>query len=146
MYLRVVSVVRYIICDCSTALSTLTMTPKRHAPAKDSSSKLKRKRKMMTISEKVKLLDILKEGKSFTAEARHYGANEFTVRYIQKDEANIRKIATITVCTEAKREATPRNERIVKMKAALALWITDFWKKKRELGQQYGQDKGEISL
>ena len=31
------------------------MPPKRRAPAKDSSSEPKRKRKMMTISEKVKL-------------------------------------------------------------------------------------------
>ena len=53
-------------------LLTLTMTPMRYASAKDSSSKPKRKRKMMTISEKVKLLDMLKEGKSFAAVARHY--------------------------------------------------------------------------
>ena len=79
----------------------------------------------MTISEKVKLLDMLKEGKSFAAVARHYGVNESTVRYIKKDEANIRKTAAITVSTEAERVATPRNERIVKMEAALALWITD---------------------
>ena len=79
------------------------MTPKRHAPAKDSSSKPKRKRKTMTISEKVKLLDILKEGRSFVVVARRYGVNESTVRYIKKDEANSRKTAVITVSTEAKR-------------------------------------------
>ena len=48
---------------------------------------------MMTISEKVKLLDMLKEGRSFAAVARHYGVNESTVRCIKKDEANIRKTA-----------------------------------------------------
>ena len=101
------------------------MIPKRHAPAKDSSSKPKRKRKMMTISKKVKLLDMLKEGRSFAAVARHYGMNESTVRYIKKDEANIRKTAAKTMSTEAKRVPTPRNERIVKMEAALDLWITD---------------------
>ncbi|MPC33953.1 hypothetical protein E2C01_027323 [Portunus trituberculatus] len=39
------------------------MPPKRCAPAKASSSEPKRKRKMMTISEKVKLLDMIKEGR-----------------------------------------------------------------------------------
>ena len=75
------------------------MTPKRHAPAKDSSSKPKRK--MMTISKKVKLLDMLKEGRSFATLAHHYGVNESIVRYIKKNEANIRKTAAITVSTEA---------------------------------------------
>ena len=84
---------------------------------------------MMTISEKVKLLVMLKEGRRFAAVVRHYGVNESTVRYIKKDEANIRKTAAITVTTEAKRVATPRNEKIVKMEAALALWIMDCRKK-----------------
>ena len=86
------------ICDCSTVLLTLTMTPKRHASTKDLSSKpKKKKKKMMTISEKVKLLDMLKKGRSFGVN----GVNESTVRYIKKDEANIRKTAAITVSTEA---------------------------------------------
>ena len=97
------------------------MTPKHHAPAKDLSSKPNRKRKIMTISEKVKVLDMLKEGRSFAALAHHYEVIESTVHYIKKDEANIRKTAAITMSTEAKCVATPRNERIVKMEAALAL-------------------------
>ena len=76
----------------------------------------------MTISQKVKLLDMLKE-RSFAALARHYGVNESTVRYIKKDKVNIHKTAAITMSTEAKCVATPRNERIVKMGDALALWI-----------------------
>ena len=78
---------------------------------------------------KGKLLDMLKEGKSFATLARYYGVNESTLRYIKKDGANICKTAAITVSTEAKHVATPRNERTVKMETALALWITDFWKK-----------------
>ena len=45
----------------------------------------------MTISEKIKLLDLLKQGQSYAAVARQYGVNESTVRYIKKEEANIRK-------------------------------------------------------
>ena len=89
---------------------------------------------------------MLKEGGSFVVVVRHYGVNESTVRYIKKDEANICKTAAITVSTEAKRVATPRNKKIVTMEAVLALWITDCWKKKREFGQQYDQDKGQTSL
>ena len=33
---------------------------------------------MITMSEKVKLLDMLEEGRSFAAVARHYGVNEST--------------------------------------------------------------------
>ncbi|XP_061433690.1 uncharacterized protein LOC133359240 isoform X4 [Lethenteron reissneri] len=105
------------------------MPPKRRAPAKDSSSEPKRKRKMMTISEKVKLLDMLKQGRSYAVVARHYGVNESTVRYIKKDEADIRKTAAISFNKEAKRVVTPRNKRIVKMEAALALWVADYRKK-----------------
>uniref|UniRef100_A0A8C6MJZ7 DDE-1 domain-containing protein n=1 Tax=Nothobranchius furzeri TaxID=105023 RepID=A0A8C6MJZ7_NOTFU len=63
----------------------------------------KRKRKMMTIAEKVTLLDMLNEGRSYTAVARHFGVNESTVRYIKKDEAKIRKTASITISKSAKR-------------------------------------------
>ena len=73
------------------------MTPKCHAPVKDSSSKPNRKRKMMTIDEKVKLLDMLKVGRSCAALVRHNGVNESTASYIKKDEANIRKTAAITM-------------------------------------------------
>lgn len=41
-----------------------------------SSSEPKKKRKIMTVNEKVHLLDIL--------QARHYQLNELTVRYIKK--------------------------------------------------------------
>ena len=42
--------------------------------------------KMLPISDKVKLLDMLREGKSYAAVARHYGVNESSVRYIKKKE------------------------------------------------------------
>ena len=61
--------------------------------------------------------------------ARHHGVNKSTVCYIKKDEVNIPKTAAITMSTEAKRVAIPHNERIVKMEAGLALWITDCRKK-----------------
>ena len=68
--------------------------------------------------------------------------NEAIVRYIKKDEANIRKTAAIIFNTTAKREVTPHDKRIVKTEAALALWIADS-RKKREFGHHYDQDKAK---
>ncbi|XP_013360806.1 PREDICTED: tigger transposable element-derived protein 1-like isoform X2 [Chinchilla lanigera] len=105
------------------------MPPKRSAPSKAADSEPKRHRKMLTIKEKVELLDMLKEGKSYAAVGRHYGINESTVRYIKKDEKNIRSTATITFNKTAKRVVTSRNKAIVRMECALALWINDCRKK-----------------
>jgi transposase-like protein len=44
---------------------------------------------MLPISDKVKLLDMLREGKSYEAVARHYGINESSVRYIKKEEKTL---------------------------------------------------------
>ncbi|XP_061680365.1 tigger transposable element-derived protein 1-like [Syngnathoides biaculeatus] len=103
------------------------MPPKRRAPAKASSDAPKRK--MMTIVEKVKLLDMIGEGMSCASVARQYGVNESTVRYIKKDEENIRKTASVTFNEGAKRVVTQHNKRIVKMEAVLALWIAECRKK-----------------
>ena len=75
---------------------------------------------MMTISEKVKILDIAKEGKSYAAIARHYRVNESTICYIKKDEVNIRKTAAVAFYSTAKRVVSFRNKTIVHMEAALA--------------------------
>ncbi|XP_066984695.1 tigger transposable element-derived protein 1-like [Macrobrachium rosenbergii] len=100
------------------------MAPKRAASSK-AGTEPKRHRRMMTIAEKVKLLDMLKEGRKFMAVARHFGVNESTIRYIYKDEAKITKTAAITFNKSAKRVVTARNKTIVRMKAALAVWIAD---------------------
>ena len=80
---------------------------------------------MMTITEKVKILDMTKEGQTFAAIARHFGVNESTIRYIKKEESSIRKTAAITLNKSAKRVVTSRNKTIVLMEAALAVWIAD---------------------
>ncbi|XP_077583635.1 uncharacterized protein LOC144203907 [Stigmatopora nigra] len=47
-------------------------------------------RRYLPHHEKIKLLDLLKEGKSYAEVARHYLLNESTVRYIKKSENKIR--------------------------------------------------------
>ena len=58
-----------------------------------------KRRKMLPISDKVKLLDMLREGKSYEAVARHYGINESSVRYIKKEEKTLgRQQQSILIC------------------------------------------------
>uniref|UniRef100_A0A8D2IW02 HTH psq-type domain-containing protein n=1 Tax=Varanus komodoensis TaxID=61221 RepID=A0A8D2IW02_VARKO len=50
-----------------------------------------------TLREKVELLDLLREPKSYAVAAHHYGINESTVRYKKKDEAaTLFRVYTIT--------------------------------------------------
>ncbi|KAF2358989.1 HTH CenpB-type DNA-binding domain [Trinorchestia longiramus] len=101
------------------------MLPKRPLSFEASGSERKRQRKMLTIADKVKLLDMLKEVRNFAAVGRHFGINESTVRYIKKEEANISKTATLTLNKTAKRVVTRRNKNVMRMESALALWIAD---------------------
>nr|XP_057942280.1 tigger transposable element-derived protein 1-like [Doryrhamphus excisus] len=101
------------------------MAPKRAASSQPSGIVTKRRRKMLTIQEKVKLLDMIKDGKKIVEAARHYGLNESTVRSICKDEKKIRVTATVSLNKEAKRVMTNRNKFIMKTESALAVWIND---------------------
>ncbi|XP_070600307.1 tigger transposable element-derived protein 1-like [Erythrolamprus reginae] len=89
----------------------------------------KKSRKMLTIKEKIELLDMLKAGRSNVDVGRHYGINESTVRYIRKDEKKIRQTSQIMFNKAAKRMVTPRNKRLMKMEAALSVWVQDCRKK-----------------
>ncbi|XP_064116376.1 tigger transposable element-derived protein 1-like [Macrobrachium nipponense] len=108
------------------------MAPKCPTPS-TSSSEPKKKRKMMTVNEKVKLLDMLKAGSSYASVASMYRLNESTVHYIKKDELKICKTASITFSKDTKLVVTPRNKRIVQMENALSVWITDCRVKKVSL-------------
>ena len=58
------------------------MAPKRKMTPKASSDVDKKKRKMLTLKEKVKILDMIKQGHTYASVARSYGLNESTVRYM----------------------------------------------------------------
>ncbi|GFU10729.1 HTH psq-type domain-containing protein [Nephila pilipes] len=66
------------------------MPPKRPASSPASGEEPKSQKKVMTLHEKIELLDIVKEGKSYAAVGRHYGVNESTVRYIRKNDKAIK--------------------------------------------------------
>ena len=59
------------------------MPSKRLASSPASGKEPKRQKKAMTLYEKVELLDMVKDGKSYAAVGRHYGVNESTVRYMK---------------------------------------------------------------
>ncbi|XP_062844657.1 tigger transposable element-derived protein 1-like [Trichomycterus rosablanca] len=110
-------------------LKPFVTSPKRSAPSTASGAVPKRQRKMLTIAEKVKLLDMLKERNNYAAVGRHYGINESTVRYIKKDEKNIRSTAAVSLNQGAKRVVSGRNKAVVRMESALGIWIEDCRKK-----------------
>ncbi|XP_066976911.1 tigger transposable element-derived protein 1-like [Macrobrachium rosenbergii] len=78
--------------------------------------------------EKVKVVDMLKEDKSFAAAGRHFNVNESTVKYIKK-AVEIRKSVSMSYFGRAQTVATVRDKTIVKMESALAFWIKDCRKK-----------------
>ncbi|XP_057673070.1 spindle assembly abnormal protein 6 homolog [Corythoichthys intestinalis] len=91
------------------------MAPKRPPPAQ-SYSEPKKKRKMMTVHEKVQLLDMLNVGHSYSA-----------------------------LQTDTKRVVTPRNNTIVKMENALTVWISDCREKKVSLdGKRRREEEEEV--
>uniref|UniRef100_A0A3P9I863 HTH CENPB-type domain-containing protein n=1 Tax=Oryzias latipes TaxID=8090 RepID=A0A3P9I863_ORYLA len=89
----------------------------------------KRQKKVLTLHEKVELLDKLKDGKSYATVGRHYGLNESTVRYIKKNEKEIRSSVASAFCGSAKMVNVVRDKTIVRMESALAFWIQDLRKK-----------------
>lgn len=110
----------------------VTMGPKRPVPCKASASNPKRQRKMLTIPQKVQVLDMLKEGKSLAEVGRHYEINESSVRTIKKQERAIRSTAALSFSKTQKRVVTQTNKAVVKMETQLAMWIADL--RKRNVG------------
>ena len=101
------------------------MSTKRCAATKAPAIGAKWQRKMLTFAEKVELLDMLKEGKSYAATSRHYGNNESSVPSIKKEENNIGTTAAISFNRDAKRVAIVRHRTMVRMESASALCIND---------------------
>lgn len=92
--------------------------------------KPKRPRIVLSLMEKVKILDMIeKEHKSFAEVAKKYNKNESSIREIYKHKKNIREsIATAPV--SAKVTATVRNKVLVKTETALNVWIEDMTKRR----------------
>ncbi|XP_066965670.1 tigger transposable element-derived protein 1-like [Macrobrachium rosenbergii] len=102
---------------------------KHPAPFKAPSSLPKKQRKVMTIEEKVQVLDMLKSGQTASSIGRQLGLNESSECSIKKKEVEIREKVSKSYLNEAKQVSTKRDPNIVKMESALLLWIEDFRKR-----------------
>lgn len=96
--------------------------PKQGWQSPSPSGKVRKRRRMLTLAEKVQLIDKLKSGQSYAAVAR---VCDSTVRYIKKDKANIWRTHALSFCRQAKRVVTGQNRLLIRMECALILWIAD---------------------
>ena len=72
-------------------LFTIIMAPKHKSSDAGSASKPRRSRDILSISEKVKILDMIeiKKKKSYSETARLYGKNESSIREVMKNKEKI---------------------------------------------------------
>ncbi|GFS95398.1 HTH CENPB-type domain-containing protein [Nephila pilipes] len=85
----------------------------------------KRRRNLLPLSEKVKVLDLIrKDKKSYSEVAKIYGKNESSIREIVKKEKAIRSSFAILPHT-SKATSTVRDKYLVKTEQALNLWVRE---------------------
>lgn len=99
------------------------------APTTKNLSKTEKKRKVLNVAEKLKILDLLKNGEKIADVARKFGINESSVRTIRKNEDNIRASAS-HLGPHAKLVKIKRNCNVEKMEDMLMIWIQDLVRKK----------------
>ncbi|CAI9737553.1 transposable element-derived 1-like [Octopus vulgaris] len=101
------------------------MLPKCLTPSKAFGSEPKSQKNVMTLHEKAQLLDMFREGKSYAAVGSYIVVNESTIRYIKKNEVEIRTIVAVSSCETAKKVTIMKNKHFIRIKSAMALWISD---------------------
>lgn len=105
------------------------MAPKRKSSVVGAPSKPKRTREVLTISEKVLILDLIqKEKKSYSEVAKMYGKNESSIREVVKNEEKIRATFALAPQT-AQVTSTVRDKVLLKMEKALNLWVEEMNRK-----------------
>uniref|UniRef100_A0A2R8MPS7 General transcription factor II-I n=2 Tax=Callithrix jacchus TaxID=9483 RepID=A0A2R8MPS7_CALJA len=106
------------------------MAPEHKSIDAGNSARPKRSRKVLPLSEKVKVLDLIrKEKKSYAEVAKIYGKNESSIREIVKKEKEIRASFAVSPPT-AKVTATVRDKCLVRMEQALHLWVEEMNRKR----------------
>lgn len=85
----------------------------------------KKKRKVMTLEEKVKALDLLQEGMSYASVGKRYGVNESLLHTIKKNETKIHQTFHVVTPSAGKYTSYVCDRKVTKMESALALWIQD---------------------
>lgn len=91
---------------------------------------VKRKKNVLTLGEKIKILDKLRAGESFASVSRIYKINESTVRSIKAKEDFIRDSVATSSAASSKRVSQIRNKVLEETEKALGIWIEDMSQKR----------------
>ncbi|KAL7306176.1 hypothetical protein TKK_0001621 [Trichogramma kaykai] len=102
----------------------------------------KKERKPMTLSDKIKVLDLLKNGEIVAAVARKFDVNESTIRTIRKNKEKIFQ-SVQQLGQYAKQVKTSRNVNLEKMEEMLILWIQDVIRRNIPLCQAAVQQQAQ---
>ena len=100
----------------------------------------KKERKVLSIADKLKLLNLLENGEKVAAVARKFYINESSVRTIRDNRDKIRASAT-HLGPHAKLSKVTRNSNIVKMEDMLMIWIQDLIHKRIPIGSRAIRDQ-----
>lgn len=117
------------------------MEGKRKRSESDSCEKSKRHKRVMSLENKLKVLDLLDKGDSAVSVGKVFCVNESTIRNIKKTAATIRSSAARGSSTSNKVSARVRDEAIEKMEKGLSIWIEDQTQRKVPLSLQLIQAK-----
>ncbi|XP_053145978.1 tigger transposable element-derived protein 1-like isoform X2 [Hemicordylus capensis] len=105
------------------------MAPKRVRKGEEGAV-AKRPRHVMSLGDKIKVLDCLREGQSSSMVGRLFGVSESTIRNIKKTEAAIRVSVANGTPSSRKVSYMPRDPNIEKTEKALNIWMEDQTQKK----------------
>ena len=99
------------------------MAPKHKSINAGSASKTKRSHAVLSISEKVKILDMIEIEKKFYAQmARLYGKNKSSIRKVMKNKEKIYASFSVAPKT-AKVTAIAQDKVLMKVEKALNFWV-----------------------
>ena len=126
---RVYCVCMVVRTYTTTPLFTVIKVPKRKSSDAGSASKPKRNHDVLSISKKVKILDMIEIKKSYAEIARFYGKNESSIREVMTNKEKIRASFSVAPQT-AKVTAIAPDTVLMKMEKALNFWLEDMNRKR----------------
>ena len=103
------------------------MSPNKKLPLQ------KKGRNVLNVADKIKIINLLENGKKVMAVARKLGINESSVRTIRPNKDKIRAAAAL-LGPYAKMTKITRNLNIIKMEEMLMVWIQDLIHKRIAVG------------